>query len=467
MNEPGGVPDEEVQTRLRGRALHALKFFTFYPSTPSPVVSNLMEAAFFGCATTHPFSIISSEGVRNSSQVFIPDPEFSGFLKHLPVTSDDIVNGAKTMIAALRSRGMIKNIMFVDILDELRLRSLPETEMIACLKWWIGVAKQGKSRKFLQERSRLLNALVSITGPPKKIMKLSNAEFFLNGSIIPSDGPLPSTVLPMSITGSFDPHVLKAVFSWTELSIIDWFRYVTNQKVASANAEFDITHSARWAERVFSVLAQAWPSLGKREQGDVIQILSPKSCIPTSIGLKKPDQAYFPSVNIFRDLPIVTFPSGGALEEVLQSLGVRKRVELQIIFDRSDCPFLEFDSLNLVVRVIETGNWTTFDFVKYLVSIRSTLTVKEIKRLQEIPAFLVEGTVKEELAAGTTSKIQRYRAKDLYEPIDFFRKLGLPIMDWGANNQWRPGSDEGKFLCALRLNTRVTNGQPNLSSHWV
>ena len=108
--------------------------------------------------------------------------------------------------------------------------------------------------------------------------------------------------------------------------------------------------------------------------------------------------------------------------------------------------FLKFDSFDLVVRIIETGAWTTFNFVKYLVSIRSTLTVKEIRRLQEMPAFLVEGAGKEESAAGASPKFRRYRAKDLYEPIDFFRKLGLPIMDWGANNQWRPGSDEGKFL---------------------
>ena len=35
---------------------------------------------------------------------------------------------------------------------------------------------------------------------------------------------------------------------------------------------------------------------------------------------------------------------------------------------------------------------------------------------------------------------------DLYEPIDTFRELGLPVMDWGADNRWRPTSDEGKLL---------------------
>jgi hypothetical protein len=475
---PGVLPDEEVQTWLRRRALHALKFFTFHPSTPSPVVSNSMEDAFFTCATTHPFSIISSEGVRSASQVHIPDAEFSGFLKRLPVISDDIVNGAKAMIGALRSRGMIKNITFVDVLNELRLRPLSETETVACLKWWIGVAKQGNNSNLLQGRSQLLDALVvSITGPPEKIMKLSDAQTFLNsragGAIIPTDGPLPSTLLPTSITRSFDPDVLVSVFPWKQLSIVDWLRHTTDPKVAGANAEFDITHSAPWAERVLSVLARAWPSLAKNAQEEVIKILSPKSCIPTSTGLKKPDQAYFSSVNLFRDLPIVTMPSGaavrGTLEKVLQSLGVRKHVELQIIFNRSALSSFECDVLNLVIRMIKTGDWTTYDLVKYLVSIQSTLTPQEIERLRQTSAFPNEGAGKEQLTTGQTRKVPRHRAMDLYEPVDTFRELNLPIIDWGGDNRWKPMSDEGKFSWRAPVKDLGDSpiGQPNSFSRWV
>jgi len=341
---PGELPDTELQAWLRARALHALKFFTFHPSTPSSVVSTSMETAFFTCATTRPFSIISSEGVRSASLVHVPDPEFSGFLKRLPVISEDVVDGAKIMIAALRARGMIKNITFVDVLNELRLRPLSETETVACLKWWINVNKQGNNPSLLQGRSQLLDALIaSIAGPPERIMKLSDARTFLNsragGAIIPTDGPLPSTLVPTSVTRSFDPDVLGAVFPWKQLTVVDWLRHVTDPKVAAGNAEFDITHSAPWAERVLSVLARAWPSLAKGAQEDVIKILSPMPCVPTSAGLKVPEQAYFASVNLFRDLPIATMPSGAAiksaLEKVLQALGVRKHVELQIVFNRS------------------------------------------------------------------------------------------------------------------------------------
>ena len=306
------------------------------------MVSELMKTAFFACSTTRPFPIIASDGVRDASKVYILNPEFSGFIKSLPVISKDIFNGAKTMFDDIRSRGMVKDITFVDVLDELRSRPLSEAETVGCLRWWIGVTA-GNNRKVSQERPQLLRALVvSVTGPPEKTMRLSDVQTFLKSQIIPTNGPLPSTLLPTSITRSFDRNTLTSAFLWKELSTVDWLRHLTNPKVAAANLEFDVTNSLSWAEEVLSVLVKAWPSLTDTDKKGVIGILSPISCIPTSAGLKVPNQAYFSNtdlLSLFRDLPIATMPSGaiieGNLELVLRSLGVRKHVEFHIIFDRS------------------------------------------------------------------------------------------------------------------------------------
>jgi hypothetical protein len=312
-----------------------------------------METAFFACATTHPFSLISSDGVRNTTQIRSPNPEFSRFLKRLPVIPEDIVNGAKVMITILLSRGIIKEITFVDIINELRLRPLSETETICCLRWWIRITNQRKTPKRLSERTQLLDALVvSITGPPEKLMKLSDARTFLNtktgGSIIPTDGPLPTTLLPISITSALDPGVLASVFPWKHLLIVDWLRHVTDPEVAAANAEFDVTKSTQWAERVLLVLARAWPLLPQTAKKDVIQMLGLKSCVPTLTGLKVPNQAVFSPGNVdllysFRDLPIVTMPSGavvvGPLRSLLKSLGVGLSLKLDTILERSSSFF--------------------------------------------------------------------------------------------------------------------------------
>ncbi|KAH8983017.1 hypothetical protein EDB92DRAFT_1804081, partial [Lactarius akahatsu] len=446
-DSPGGLPDTGLQAWLRARALHALKFFTFRPSTPSPVVSTSMQAAFFACAIARPFSIISSEGVRSSSLVYIPHPDFSGFLKRLPVISEDVVNGANITIAALRARKMIKNIEFEDVLNELHSRPLSETETVACLKWWID--KGGKNN--LQRRSQLLDALmVSINGPPERIMKLSDARTFLNattGGGIPADGPLPGTLLPTSVTGSFDPDVLGTVFPWKQLTIVEWLKHIADPRVAAVNAEFDITLSVSWAERVLLVLARAWLPLPESAKEDIIKVLKAMPCVPTSAGLKVPDQAYFASANLnmFSDLPIVALPSDASIKEiletVLQSLGVHKHADLQIIFE----------------RMIRTGDWTIPEFVKYLVSIQSDLTLRVLKDLRGMTAFPKEGTLEgtdKGPSAPTTSsevQLQRYKIMDLYEPVDIFRELGLPIIDWGVDNTWERTSDEAKFLFSLGL----------------
>ncbi len=116
--------------------------------------------------------------------------------------------------------------------------------------------------------------------------------------------------------------------------------------------------------------------------------------------------------------------------------------------------------------MIETGDWTAYDLVKYLVSVQSTLTPEEINRLRQTSAFLQENPRKEQSAAEASQKVQ---VMDLYEPVDIFRELGLPVIDWGADNQWRPESDEGKFLWWIMVEgpSDSPTGQPNSCFHWV
>lgn len=102
--------------------------------------------------------------------------------------------------------------------------------------------------------------------------------------------------------------------------------------------------------------------------------------------------------------------------------------------------------------MVETGDWTTYDLVSYLVSIQPNLTPQEFERLQQTPAFPKETVGEEQFTARASQTVQRYKAKDLYEPLELFRELGLPIIDWGAGNKWDPESNNGKFL---RLQSKI------------
>ncbi|RDX42682.1 hypothetical protein OH76DRAFT_1410943 [Lentinus brumalis] len=449
---PDSAVDPEVQASLRDRAIHALKFFTFHPSTPSAVVSAALEDAFFACAVSasifssfkSPFPLISTSGVRDASEVRYPDPTFSGFVQDLPVVPEEVLKQAKTMVDTLRTRGMIKEITFMDVLQELRNRPLSEIEMIACFKWWINMYSQGSSTNLDYVRTQLLGAAVlSIEEKGEKIAQivpLSVVESFLNsrssGALIPTDGPLPPHLLPVAISRHFDPSSLMAAFGWRELSILEWLRHITNPPTPH-DAEHDLHLSAQWAERVLNVLARASQSLPKSRQEEIASILKEHACIPTSAGLKRPEEAYFQNAHIFHDLPVVTLPSGaavkGPMEKFLQTIGVRKHVDLQIIFD----------------RMIKTGDWTIAELIKYLVAVQSTLTPVELERLKmtsAIPRELREGEKLPE-----NGKPPRQRASELYEPLDVFRALKLPVIDWGAHPKWRSNSEEAKFLFKLGL----------------
>jgi len=97
--------------------------------------------------------------------------------------------------------------------------------------------------------------------------------------------------------------------------------------------------------------------------------------------------------------------------------------------------------------MIKTGDWTIPDLIKYLVSVQSTLQSIEIDRLRLTPAFPEEQTAEQNRNEdGATKKVPKFKASDLYEPLDVFRSLGLPIIDWrgkDGKHKWKPNTEEG------------------------
>lgn len=304
-----------------------------------------MEDGFFLCATKGQFSIISTKGIRNSKDVRLPDPMFSGFLKELPTLPNEIVAGAPLVVSSLQRRGMITDITFQDVLRELQARPLAAKEFIACLEWWIGVCREGDHERLILIRKQLQDAIIltiEAQGPEaSQVISLASIKSFINpkssyGSI-PLDGPLPEYLLPFEVSKAFKPEDLSVAFPFTELTIVQWLAFICDP-TTKPSAAFDMNTSPSWAERVLVLVARAWPTLSAQSKEEIYTILHDKTCIPTSSGMQIPSESYFPNVNMFRDLPVLAFPSGkatnGSLEKVLKGLGVRKHVELQLIFNR-------------------------------------------------------------------------------------------------------------------------------------
>ena len=349
---PGKLLDPGLRKFFYDRAGHNLRFFAFRESTPSPIVSSEMRSAFFDCVVQrHPFPVISSAGIKSALNVRMPDPALSGFLKKLPVFPEELLDTSKLIVADLQEKGMLRDIMFEDVLKELRERSLSEGETVACLQWWIEASQQDPAGTN-DNRRQLLDAVRMTISPPggghERIMPLKGIQTFLpRNTIFPTDGPLPSHLLPTSVSQYFDAAQLQSSLQWRELTVLEWIQHIVDPAVYTQKSDFNIVEYPVWADRVPQVLGRCWPTLSVVSQVAIGGLLDKLTCIPTSAGMRTPSEAYFSSTDIFHDLPVVDLPSGvrikGSLKGMLAGLGVRKHVELQVILDRwvpplSVCP---------------------------------------------------------------------------------------------------------------------------------
>jgi len=333
-------PDDDIpngtKTWLEGKALHALQFFTFHPTTPSAIVGLNMEAAFFACNKYRgDFPIISTVGVRSASAVRSWSPELRSFVTKIPMVPESVVKNAPAMLAALREKGMIRDVTFGDVLEELRQRPLTEEQMVECLKWRIGLDTADVAVSHSDElRRQFLQAAVVIVQEPKegtdvteeKIVPLSSVKSFIsNSNVIPPNLPLPSHTLPFALSKQFKPDVLRQYFGWVDLSIPDWLDFlVAPATLSSLQPDFHVSSSPIFAERVLNVVAKAWGNLPKSQTTRVIDTLQSKSVIPTKLGMKTPKEAYFANANVFPDLPIIEMPKGGPVKGGLEKVGITR-----------------------------------------------------------------------------------------------------------------------------------------------
>ncbi|KAG0011532.1 hypothetical protein BGZ80_000622 [Entomortierella chlamydospora] len=443
-HKPEEVDDPATATArewLEKRALHALQAFQFHPSTPSPQVGHYIDAYFFRMSTLA-LSILSSHGVKELDKVRIPDSTMSAFLKQLPTIPTSVYTGSQKFIDKLEKAGKVQKISFNDVLRELESRTLTEPQMVAMLKWWIDF-----SSKYVIPNAEV-NAFfqLALVCSGDSVKPLSTLKWFVNPKVVPTDMPFPPNTIPYDITKTFtQPELSRISTSWSELSLLEWTKFIVNEP--------DFVVSPVFAEKVLLVLSRGWPQLHDNTQRAIVALLAQKTCIPTKYGMKTPNESYFKTVTLFPDLPVMVFTKQ-PLEKLLLALGARKSVELQLVFD----------------RLVNAGSWDHMQLVKYLTSVRDTLSSGEIKRLKATPIFPKEDFSKEisvtpppvpAKADGTGLEssatpppvlpIKRYPANALYVPTEDHIALGLPVIEW--KGRWRSTLDESKLLLELGLLT--------------
>lgn len=420
-------PGDETAQRLLDRALHTMRYLTCHTSTPSPRIGTALETAFFNASRQNTLTLASTRGVRHSSAIRFPNASLADFVCDLAVLPPQHVELASHFIAIVRSRGLVKDITLDDVFDELAGRALSVAEMIAALKWWVSVAAHPSFEPSLQPRF-LGTAVVNLPATDdaeERNQALSTVSSLLNPQRVPPELPLPPSTLFYEVSKALSASDLSRTFGWAELSIAAWVSELARSSVQGADATVNIQLSPAFSEKVLGVVARGWGSMPAQGHAQVAQALKDVACIPTARGMSKPGESYMPQVALFPDLATVampTLPVKGNLEKVLLALGVRRHVELQLVFDRLVAP---------------AGGWDVTQLLSYLATNKDSLSKLEIDRLAKTPIFRPRTKEGAPLPP-------RKPASQLYEPRDDVIALGLPVLDW-AGKPWRATSDEARF----------------------
>lgn len=429
-------------------AIHTANQFVFRESTPSSVLGQTIEDAFWMCNKNASIEILSTCGVIPSHQTRIAPKDLS-FMDSIPALPDEFVNNSKEFVERLTSFGLVTEITVSDIKRELESSTLRSSQIVEFLTWLGRKTVSGQLDK--QSVQSLLRVAVANDedkeGQSTRLIIFADITSFLNPQRIPTDMPVPSLVMPFQYTKALSKQELEGL-GWVEMHIVPWLLWLVNKAGDRGilGADQDITQNPSFAGQILPVLSKSWETLSPSGKQTVVNALQSQTVIPTKLGMKQPGQTYFASVRLFDDLPVV-HGLNGVKEKVLVSLGVRKTVELGVIFDRLINNTESGDAKSAPAR-----KWNHVDLIRYLTSVREDIPANDIQRLKSTSICTAESKKDAKATPGS-----RYKISELYEPKDSLRALGLPIIEWpGVYNS---NSNEGRFLSMMGLKTHPSGSE--------
>lgn len=328
---------ETAKAALEDRFTHLLQFFAFRQSTPSPVVSHTMKIAFLAASTAQGITLLSTAGVKPSTEVRRYDEDLYAFLKTIPFLRPSVSSRAETLLASSSSIGPIRAVDMKDILAELSARALDEQEMVKCLQWRVALpdaivrqAPRAMTADFLAAATVFLPAASSGgTTKNERVVSLAMIQtYFVTGMGVIKDAPLPPHTLPISLGDALPLPKLANAFGWKPLAPAAWLQFLAIDGLDSIPDEFKLAMSPPFAQKVIETVAEdVWElRLSAEEKEGVKSVLENVNCVPTNLGQTVPRAAYFSNVNIFPDLPIVSLVKAEKKGPVQRMVSERTRI---------------------------------------------------------------------------------------------------------------------------------------------
>ena len=296
------VKDDIVS--LLPEALHLHRTYTWNESTPSSEVGTLMEEAFWTCNQKTAVATLSTQGVFPSSQVRIA-PEELGFVEGIPLLPEALAGVG--IIQKLIDYGVITEVTISDIKSELEGKALNAAQLQRFLEWL------GHKAKIDEVDGVMIRSLLDVAVANDdeesggRVIVLAEMKHYLNVSRIPPELPVPPSTLPFKFTKKMNRSELE-MLGFEDLHLVPWLRWLVENTGGRGGLSIDqdITTSSAFASTVLPVISKQWEGLSQSSKSTVIELLAPRTVIPTKMGMRKPSESYFPSVKLFDDLPVIT-----------------------------------------------------------------------------------------------------------------------------------------------------------------
>lgn len=385
------------------KAIYTFQQYTAKASHPSKSLGEKIDEAFWTSSKERSIDILSTKGVKASKSVRMPAETLS-FLGEVPMVPQELANEAVDFMLNLHNRGFITDLTMQDIRQGLESRALNEDELSEFLKWCGSKLESGEI-DVPGSRGLFENTVANIDVHPEtssgRILALGDISTYVNPARITPTLPLPPDTIPFTFTKGMTLKQLQ-LFGWIELSMVRWLRHMTVQPQLG-----DFTKDEKLALAVLTLVSKCWEQLDATSKETVVKILIPHAIMPTKMGLRRPAEAYFPNVKLFDDLPVVK-AFAGSKEKFLLSLGVRKTIDLPMVFDRMRTRDAQSS---------EKATWNHVDLIKYFASVIDEIPKKDLDRLRETPFLPGEGAA--------VKQGQLFKASDLYAPDQSLLALGL------------------------------------------
>ena len=421
---------------LVASALHLHDAYGWSETTPAAEVGVIMEEAFWTSNQKTAITTLSTRGILPSSKVRIEPEEGLEFASGIPVVPRELATSR--LIQKLVKYGIITDVMVSDIKQELENKALDLRQLRQFLGW---LAQKVRIHELDKVASKSLLAVAVANDAEDEnanLLILSDMETFINTSRIPPDMPVPSFTLPFKLTSKLAKEDLE-LLGFEDLQMVPWLRWVCENAGARGQLSLqqDIAKNADFASNVLRTVSKQWDGLSQSSKVTIVDLLSQRTVIPTKMGMKKPSNAYFPSVKLFNDLPVMS-SAHFLKEKFLVALGVRKTIEIGVVFER-----LMASSSKSISPIPESApRWSHVDLIKYLASVRSDIPSEDIVRLRNTKICPAE-------TEALQPTLERYLVSELFEPEQSLRHLGLRTLNWPG--VYRPESLEGRFLSFLGL----------------